>query len=257
MKILLALQYHSGDEECASSLAKLIASIMPEGKCRVADVMFSAAPDADIGHEAVGAMATKFDQVHTYRVRSKANGWPKGPNLHAAETMFYVAEHVFNGRWDYNGVWLMEPDCLPLHRDFINLIVQEWTEGARTILGPWIHTEKPHINGNCIIGTQFGYHHRREIFVASETQGWDWQNRKFICQWGRPSRLMFSDYHHGTEGNPWRGCEFLFAPRALPKGHPLKLREQTPVYLHGVKSWQKAHPCVQATLLGEQPVPTE
>lgn len=254
-KILYALQYHSGDQKAAMSLARLMADIIPEKKCLDADMMFAASANADIDMATVRYCARKFAQVRTFRCIKDINGWPAGPNNQAHEVARYFAQQVQTDRWKYTGILMGEPDCVPTRRDVFSLLNEEWKKGPHTILGPWV-TSGPapynqHINGNSIFGPAFIYTNP-DLFRCDPWIGWDAANANFIMHHGRASLWMYSDYQLGTEQNPWKGCEHLFSDRPLRQPHPFwNLRTQKVAYVHGVKRWDLAQACVRERLLGE------
>lgn len=241
--------------EMAMSLARLMADIIPEAKTPDADLMFAASANADFDHSTMRYCARKFSQVRTFRCTKDINGWPAGPNNQAHETARYFAQQCLSGRWQYSGILMGEPDCVPLRQDVFKLLREEWLQGHRTIMGPWV-TNGPapynqHINGNAIFGAEFVYRNP-QIFKAESWIGWDAQNAGFLLAHGRASKWMHSDYQHGTEQNPWRGCDHLFAPRPFFKPHPFwQMKEQQVAYMHGIKAWREAQACVRARLLGD------
>lgn len=258
-KILYALQFHQGDQKAAMSLARLMADVIEEKKCLDADMLFAASANADLDFETIRYCARKFSQVRTFRVQKDVNGWPAGPNNQAHETARYFAQQCLAGRWPYSGILMGEPDCVPLRRDCLKLLREEWDQGQQTVLGPWV-TSGPapynqHINGNSIFGPQFIYKNS-QIFRAEDWIGWDAQNAQFLMAHGRASLWMYSDYQLGTPQNPWKGCDHLFADREIRNPHPFwKLKTQKVAYLHGVKRWDLAQACVRERLLGETTEP--
>lgn len=253
MKLLVALQYHVTDQDAAVGLARLIADLVPESKCPYADFLFSASFQAEHDLATIRYVARKFDQVRTYRCIKNVNGWPQGPNNQAHETARHFAHMVHSGRWHYSGILLAEPDCVPLKRDWIKLLFDEWHAGTQNCLGPWVTYGPPpyqqHINGNAIFGPRFILSNS-QIFRAPDWIGWDAHNAGFLMAEGRASKWIFSDYQHGTPGNPWRDCDWLFSDRPIFEPHPLwRHGPQSPAWLHGCKRWDLAQACVRERLL--------
>lgn len=255
MKLLYALQYHPGDMPAAMALARLIADVIPDKRCAEADFLFAASAKADFDFNTIRYVGRRFANVRTFRCVRDFEGWPKGPNNQAHETARYFAQQVLAGRWKYDGIFLGEPDCVPLRRDFLRLIAEEWSRGPQTVLGPWVtNGPKPwnqHINGNCVMGPQFIYNNP-SLFRCEDWMGWDVGSCETIMAHGRASMWIYSDYQLGTPQNTWKGCEHLFSRRELQKPHPMwKLRFQDVAYLHGAKRWDLAHDCVRHRLLHE------
>jgi hypothetical protein len=240
----------------AMNLARLIADVIPERKCSDFDMLFAASANADFDMPTIRYCARKFGQVRTFRCVKDINGWPAGPNNQAHETARYFAQQCMSGRWNYAGILLGEPDCVPLKREFFALIAAEWRQGPQTVMGPWITCGPApyyqHINGNAVFGPHFVYNHPT-IFRADDWIGWDAANADLLMQHGRASKWMYSDYQHGQDHNPWRDCDHLFSKREYRQPHPFwKLGVQDVAYLHGVKAWEKAHECVRERLLSEE-----
>lgn len=250
--LLLALQFHVTDYEAAMSLVELICDTMEPGQEQFADFMFAASARADLDRHIVREAARRFRQVHTFRCTKDINGWPAGPNNQAFEVAHHFASMCLSGRWEYAGMLLAEPDCVPLRRDWIELLTREWHDGPPTCLGPWVTCGpapyNQHINGNSIFGPHWIATHK-QAFRAPSPIGWDAFNAGMIMSSGRASRWIFSDYVLGTERNPWRGCDDLFKPREILAPHPLARNgPQSPAWLHGPKCWKEAHACVRERL---------
>lgn len=256
MKLLYCLQYHKGDQEMAMSLARLVADVIEERKCADADMLFAASANADFDHGTMRYCARKFSQVRTFRCINDINGWPAGPNNQAHESARHFAQQVQTGRWNYSGILMGEPDCVPLRRDFFRILRTEWEKGPQTVMGPWVtHGPTPynqHINGNSIFGPKFIYQNTN-IFRADDWIGWDAANANMLMTHGRASLWMHSDYKLGDDSvNPWKGCDHLFIDQEFRKPHPhWRLGSHEVAYLHGVKAWEEAQLCVRQKLLSE------
>ncbi len=115
-KIMIALQYWEGDRELAIKLAEFIEEIST-GDYFVA--MFQ------------GESGLKY---------------PDGPNALAYRIMKEAPIYL-----DIKAVLLMEADCVPVARDWIQQLSREWDRAAgqgKMVLGHWQRESGGHINGN-------------------------------------------------------------------------------------------------------------
>lgn len=252
MKLLLALQYWKGDAEAASGLMRLLADLAPSDRYIEADLLISVKWDTPFDMDAIRYAARGFHQVHSFRAQGHEEDWPRSPNGLAYETYRWFIRLNRLGNWNYSGVWLIEPDSVPVARDFLPRIAAEWkaTLAARKHLLGFVvgYDDKrgvDHMNGNCIISRDFIHNH--PAFAGAVTNAaWDMQHRKAMLQHGVASRLIFSDYASGSTD-----CSRLFGSFSLPRVHPLfgesPLR---PAWVHGWKQWKVTQQCVRDRLIG-------
>ena len=163
MKLILALQFHEADKPQAMRLARLIADIEPE---RREDVLFVFVARWDCAMDPnVGAyVCQKFNTDYAISI-SRLAGWPDGPNGMALTTLRYAARRcetspLFAPNNDWLGLLMIEPDCVPVHRDWLNILIAEWTRqraAGKWLMGAWRNSGGPygHINGNCVTRPDF------------------------------------------------------------------------------------------------------
>jgi hypothetical protein len=240
-KILLVPQLSRLDYQQGYELLKFIAEL-EDGPCPYADVMLSLAHSTPENPEVIKMLRDKFSRVIIHKCNNAVSGWPHGPNNQACE----VFQSVFTGHrdkgWDYAAFMMIEPDSTPLAKDWIKVLYDEWHEAHQLALGAWLEVgdsecATPHINGNCLLSPELIKQNKSMRYPASTA--WDVLFSKILMANGRASSFIWSDYHLGTDRNPWKSCKSLFAPKQYKSEiHPLAGKALKPVWLHGIKTMQ-------------------
>lgn len=233
-------QFWKGDKDNMMALARLIADLEPTYRNDVY-FLFTARFDCEHDEATIAYVAKKF-KVLRHRTRRKATGWPAGPNQMMADSYSYLIETNRAKDLGIDVILFMEADDVPLHKDWINLLWKEWKESGKQVSGAWLKPQDcsggEHINGNCLIGINF-WKQAKPILNPPSKGGWDAVLRHVILPNGHPSRLIWSDYHLGTERNPWKGDDYLWAPKRYgDPANALYGQDIYPVFLHGPKTTQ-------------------
>lgn len=175
-KILLALQYWSGDRDAASQNARLIADLEPR-MSEKADFLFVSRFDCGFDMPTVEYVSQKF-KVHTHINRHRqGQGWPHGPNDLFFGTVDFVYDHGRAQRIpEYKAVLTFEADASPLVPNWIGDLSSEWDISKVKMLGAMQSNPGPHINGNCLISGESAYLKMigRDIGGCSPHAGWDY-----------------------------------------------------------------------------------
>lgn len=156
-KVVIALQFWSGDRDRAMHLARLIADIEPAKNPNV-DFAFFARFDTEHDEETVAKVSRKFN-VWKMKCTREAKGWPDGCNAMALD-LLQQANMRSTAEWkSVKAVYLIESDVLPMRRDWIAKLTAEWDECAsrgKLLMGAWypFHSEVGHINGNMFVHPQ-------------------------------------------------------------------------------------------------------
>lgn len=186
---------------------------------------------------ALALVRQKF-KVHIHVSKRRITGWPAGCNgLELDAYEWFVFENRAN-RFDYDYIFIIEADTVPLWRGWADEIMNEAYDHQSVISGAMLfHPDCPceHINANCVIH-KLAWKKIRKIFHSPSRWGWDAYIGVEAIRCGTASRLIWQDYRLGMPDNPWRGNDYLFAPRAYqsPKS-PLYGQQLQPAFLHGVK----------------------
>lgn len=121
-RIVVCLQWYEGDREQAQRLYNLIS----DSRC----------------------LACEWDVVlvaHDSNLK-----YPQGPNKLAFDLMKQAADGVAWAK-GAKAILLMEPDCIPVSKDWLNQLSEEWDRAAgqgKMVLGHWQKESGGHINGN-------------------------------------------------------------------------------------------------------------
>lgn len=263
LPILYALQFSPEDKSQAMSLARLMADLEPGPQDKMG-FMFCPRFDTLVDTRTEACVREKFPDTKIYQCRNQITGWPRGPNamVHEIYSLFHqqcVMQRT--DQWHYAAIFFGEPDCIPLSRDWITQIWNEWHEcdwrwalgNQQLVLGHWMTKDDsdcgvPHINGNCLISPGFLTVYPQ--FRVTALGAWDTTHSKAMLAHGRPSKKIFSSYALGRDPrNPWKGCEDLWKDRQMHGSNPIAGEVLRPVYLHGCKDI-RAQECVRDRFLG-------
>jgi hypothetical protein len=235
--LILNIQHWHGDTERAMELARLIADLEPQPRKDI-KVLFTARFDTKQDRKTIDYVSKKFE---TYELTCKrtATGWPNGPNQMMGESYSYCVERSRAGKFgDVKAVMFIESDCVPLHRDWINKLIEEYTASKKMVLGAWLtrgDCNCEHVNGNLIMSLDF-WRQCKAVFHPQSRGGWDATLAHAIMPNAAPSKLIWSDYQLGMPHNPWRGPDYLWAAKRYQSPtNPLYGQDLYPVYFHGVK----------------------
>lgn len=216
-QLAICLQYYENDRRRALELARLIAANEPKFRddvifCLVNRFDAEAAPS-----DLIDLLGTKFTTVlHTSNGR--ATGWPSGCNEMAKSTFRFANQEWRFGPWhDVDGVLLMEPDCIPIARDWIDQLKEEWATAraaGKLLMGTWRDGGGllGHINGNMIVRPDFA--EKVQMNEVFEWLAWDcaivpqvhdqWQVTNLICNRWKEAGLSNEEImtHRNGVGRP-------------------------------------------------------
>lgn len=245
-KIIFALQYWSGDVHEAEALLRFIATYAEPTKN--VDLLLACGKEAPaISPEAVELAGRVFEKTHIYRSPSSEAGHPAGPNQLVVDLWAHF--QALRRDTNYAGLWLAEPDSLPLTRTFLDDVYHEFVKLTLPILGHFHCYDwgpPPHINGNLVVCSDFQARQEGHQWPrCPRGTGWD-------VWWRGPMVLNTETAHsfysnHGFAGNriPWNGSMAqLRSTGPLPDRHP-HCRHQgdsfIPSWLHGFRGASVAH----------------
>jgi len=258
MSLILNIQHWNGDKEQAMQLARLIADLEDNPRSDVV-LLFTHRFDTDLDWATVEYVHKKFPRTYTHKTTRYGVGWPEGPNAMYADSHMHCVERTRDGSWpNVDGIFFMEADSVPLTKDWLNKIIDEWEstkKEGKSVLGCWLEAGDcgiKHINGNCIIHKDL-WRRERALFHP-RSGGWDADLASSMLPHGRPSRYIYSDYGLGKEGyNDWKGCDDMWKTRRYrASNHPLAGEDINPSYLHGPKKIESID-CVRKRLLDNKP----
>jgi hypothetical protein len=144
--------------------------------------------------------ARRFARVAARPARNHDVGWPGGPNMLAASAFIEMSIlHRQDGPCRNEAFLLFEPDCVPLRKDWLDALSEEWERvkaAGKEAFGHW-HDLGPdglHMNGNAVFRTDFFDSHPTCI-VGSAMQGWDFFYRDRILPISMDSNLIFQHWN--------------------------------------------------------------
>ena len=181
-RMVIALQYWKGDREAAMRLARFIADLEPRYRNDVA-MFFVPRFDCETDYDTLRHVSEKMDIMMVVTPTHSA-GYPQSPNVMALDVMRQAKT------WEgIKFVQLMEADCIPVSRSWIDELHAEWDGAAMSnalVLGSW--TEKcgslGHINGNLMFDPKIT--DILKISSPPETIAWDiYHATAFSARWMR------------------------------------------------------------------------
>lgn len=153
-KLAIALQFYEGDKPQAMRLARMIADIEQFFRWEIRFI-FVPRFDSWVDDDTRKHVAHKF-MVSEIRCLNNWTGWPGGPNGMAHDLLC----HAVVGLSDCSGLLMIEPDCVPVHQNWINILWSVWESLPvnRLMFGAWRNSggAEGHINGNCIVRPNIG-----------------------------------------------------------------------------------------------------
>lgn len=184
MSLVIALQFWAGDRDQAMRLARFMADIEPRFRHDVQLMLVNRYDCEVVDDETLIRVAEKFD-VKEFQTTTRGDGWPAGPNAMACDVFAEATRRVRSGEWRaVHGLLMLEPDCVPLSADWINLLNQNWitvSQAGSWIMGAWRPSggHLGHINGACMIRPDIGL--LCDLRFRSDMVAWDCD---FMAQWG-------------------------------------------------------------------------
>lgn len=172
MKLAICLQYHEADRVRAYELAAMIAANEPKFRDDVILCLVNRWDCPTAPAEVVAPLELKF-HVEQFTTTTRAAGWPAGCNAMARDVLRHAAQEWRFGAWHaVTGVMLLEPDCIPIARDWIDQVKKEWHAAyvdLKWLMGTWRDGggDLGHINGNCVVVPDF-------IFKVDMTNMFEW-----------------------------------------------------------------------------------
>lgn len=230
------MQFWKDDRDQAMKLARLIADIEPGFRSDVT-FLFSARFDTKHDQPTVDYVAKKFP-VAMVTTKKMVTGWPAGCNNLWVETYQNCIVLVERGVIQAKSILFVEADAIPLHKDWINMLLKEYNDSGKDIMGAWLKrgdAGSEHINGNCMMSVDF-WKKQKGILNPVFKGGWDAICAPIMLPYAHPSRLIYSDYHLGAKDNPWKGDDYLWEPKTYKsKDNAYYGQRLQPVWLHGPK----------------------
>lgn len=250
--LILNIQHWEGDKSQAMALLRLMADLEP-AKREDVYLLVTCRFDGTFDEESIEYASQKFN-ITKFKTTRNATGWPNGPNQMAGESYLFCVDSFRKGRFPKSSaVMFIEADCVPLRKTWISELYNEYNGSGKEITGCWLKKQDAgieHINGNCLISINF-WRRCKSIFWPDEKGGWDATLRRHMLPVAHPSKLIWSDYQLGMPHNPWKGCDYLWAPKRFnDPENALYGQDLFPCWFHGIKVGNGLE-CVRNRLINE------
>lgn len=194
-KILIQIPFWAGDRNQAFKMARFLADLQPSF-CDQADILFTSRFDSRHGEETIKYVSRKF-KVWKHTSKRRQTGWPLGCNgLLFGGLEFFYHKKAAGQIPNYRAIFNMEGDCVPLSKDWISHIVNEWDANriSRKVpiyvagaLIPGDAERRAHVNGGaCLLSGDLDFM-KWLVLTASSFQakvGWDWILAPEFQRWG-------------------------------------------------------------------------
>jgi hypothetical protein len=138
----VVLPFHAGDANAARELLKWIRDLGKSTGHRLVLVVDYALCWTDVQDE-IHLGAETFDGVNCITNGQSVTGWPAGAN-----SLFYAAARYLEG---HPFLWL-EPDCVPLCRDWLDKILSDYATCGKPFLGDIYANENPNLPSRLMSG---------------------------------------------------------------------------------------------------------
>lgn len=199
--ILIVIPYWKGDLEQARELVKIIAGLQAHHVKSSAHVMISMRQDAPHDQNIIKTISSKFNTL-TFRCNSPLRGWPNGANGMFASTMIHIAISLSQ---NYECVYWMEPDCIPLRANWFWDLYLEWKKRhpSANIIG-CRHDCNGDGTGDHITGCAIYHPNIAKILpdiMRCDGIAWDYQHRAKIVRMGAHTNLI-QNHYKATTGDP-------------------------------------------------------
>jgi hypothetical protein len=147
----------------------------------------------------------RFARAYGRMARNHAVCLPERSNMLAQSAFLEISILNRSEEVKSDGFLLFEPDTVPMTRDWIDRLSEEWNktkEMGKEAYGHWGPPEL-HMNGNAVFGTDFFDRHP-QIHIGSGCQGWDYFYREQYIALSRDSNMILSHWNrHGLTQEEW------------------------------------------------------
>ncbi len=153
--MVVAIQYYAKDRDRAMKLARWITDIEMAPRSDVIILLVNRFDCPKVDQEVIDYVGRKFP-VMTMTTTTKAFGWPEGCNAVAFDIFRKMGEWVDDNLIKRGEpLLLIEPDCVPLKRNWLFALEGVWIAAHATgslVAGAWRQSgpECGHINGNAL-----------------------------------------------------------------------------------------------------------
>lgn len=223
-KILIVIPYWEGDRVRAIRLSHLLADLQPTHSDAFDIVFVNRFDAAPVKPTTITYVSRKFN-VFQHRSARRETGWPAGCNgLFFGSMEFCYHKIAAEQVPAYKAVFICAGDTIPVRRDALSYLHQEWDRLSVKVAGPLIPGgEKDHINGDaCLLSGDLPFLKwiTRDVGGIKVMAGWDW--------------VLADDFkRRGWANIP--GILSLWQTKTMSTETANDLVEKGAVWIHGVK----------------------
>lgn len=193
LPLIICIPFWEKDRNQAYDLCRLIVGMQQETS-KETEFLLVSRQDCVPDHSMIEILSKKF-KATSYKSESALRGWPSGPNGMFGRTMC----HLSNIGQKYKAIFWMEPDCVPMRRDWIKLLSDEWDrrDNGKFIVG-FTHQvdgnnpDSLHTNGNSLYDQQIA--RLLPEITYCDRVAWDWQCRHKMLQHTHHTNLIINKY---------------------------------------------------------------
>ncbi len=193
LPLLVCIPFWSNDRNQAYDLCKLIAG-MQQTPSQEAEFLLVPRQDC-VPDKTMEEILSRRFKATSYKCESPLRGWPSGPNGMFGRTMCYLATIGQK----YKAIFWMEPDCVPMRRDWIKILSDEWEkrDNNKFIVG-FSHQVDPgnpdsmHVNGNSLYDQQIA--RLLPEITSCDRVAWDWQCRHKMLNHAYHTNVIINKY---------------------------------------------------------------
>lgn len=198
--MIIGLQYYSGDEAKALSLARFLADTIPVKVDH--HLVLSRSFDTPMSEELARTRNYCARKFHTITIQSRRRcvGYPDGAYGNWAGMVEKLAKMRRKGHlpWQHHSVFCAEADGAPVCRDWLEKLEAAHNLSlalGKRVTGPVMDKPWPHVNGNLILHlSAWDDHHG--LHSCSPLVAWDIFHAQILLTEARASNVIRNE--HGT-----------------------------------------------------------
>lgn len=193
--MIVCIPFWEGDKSKAFDLCRILAGLQDHHVGKIVHVLLVARQDCSHDENMIKIIMAKFN-TFTHVSTSPMKGWPDGPNGMFGSAMIHIAN---NGKNDYECVYWMEPDAIPLCPNWFVDLLQVWRGRHPSSLVVGCRADcNGDGSGDHITGCAL-YHPNIARLMPKLTsctgQAWDYKFRAEIVQKGGSTHLIENWYN--------------------------------------------------------------
>lgn len=149
-------------------------------------------------HWANDHLSRVFRRVFFFEAPNFADGFPMGCNLLWNSTMLIAGSARVAGLNQATGILTFEPDCVPVTRNWMDALCDEWEADDSPVVGNFVgEPPNQHVNGNAMFDVNLMRQYP-ELGSYGGEQAWDTCHGRLLTRIGRDTNLITQKYQART-----------------------------------------------------------